>query len=130
MTQDERIAATTLREALMRCGALAISDRADGCVPKSRALRIREIAHRTCWPEDAADVPAEDAEMWCERCGRRHGVVWFAPSEVWNAVMREGVRANPDEFGFCCPICFMQLADERGVGTTIWEVLPEVIHAD
>lgn len=77
-----------------------------------------------------ADVPAEFAEMWCERCGRRHGVVWFAPSEVWNAVMREGDRGKPDEFGFCCPICFMQLADERGVGTTIWEVRPEVIRAD
>lgn len=43
-----------LREALMRCGALAISDRADGCVPRSRALRIREIAYRMCWPEEHA----------------------------------------------------------------------------
>jgi len=72
-----------------------------------------------------ADVPAEDAEMWCERCGRRHGVVWFAPSDIWNAVMREGDRGNPDEFGFCCPLCFMQLAEARGIVPTAWEVRPE-----
>lgn len=72
-------------------------------------------------------VPAEDAEMWCERCGRRHGVVWFAPSEIWNAVMREGDRGKPDEYGMCCPICFMQLADERGVGSGMWEVRAEYV---
>lgn len=68
------------------------------------------------------DVPSEDAEMWCDRCGRRHGVVWCAPSDLWNAVMREGDRGKPDEFGFCCPTCFMVLADERGVGNGMWDV--------
>ena len=43
-----------LREALMRCGSLAVSERADGCLPKSRALKIREIALATCWPEEAS----------------------------------------------------------------------------
>jgi hypothetical protein len=42
------------REELMRCGALAISDRADGCINKTIALRIREIAYRSCWPDDQA----------------------------------------------------------------------------
>lgn len=64
----------------------------------------------------------EDAEMWCDRCERRHGVVWCAPSDLWNLVMREGDRGKPDEFNFCCPICFMQLADERGVGNRMWDV--------
>lgn len=64
----------------------------------------------------------EDAEMWCDRCKRRHGVVWSAPSDLWNLVMRAGDRGKPDEFGFCCPICFMQLADERGVGNLMWDV--------
>lgn len=66
--------------------------------------------------------------MWCGRCDRRHGVVWFAPSDVWNAVMRGGERGKADEFGFCCPTCFMQLADERGVGNLMWEVRPEVLE--
>ncbi len=72
-----------------------------------------------------ADVPDEDAEMWCERCGVRHGVVWFAPSDLWNTVMRDGDRGKPDEFAFCCPLCFMQLADER-LGPLIFEVRQEV----
>lgn len=63
-------------------------------------------------------------EMVCDRCQRRHGVVWFAPSDIWNAVMREGDRANADEYGFCCPICFMTLAKERGVTTSGWLVCP------
>jgi hypothetical protein len=70
-------------------------------------------------PDQARD------EMVCDRCKRRHGVVWFAPSDVWNAVMREGDRGKPDEFSFCCPICFIQLADERGIKSTGWCVSPE-----
>ena len=41
-----------LREELMRVGLLAVSDRQDGCISKATALRIRELAHRACWPED------------------------------------------------------------------------------
>src|SRR6266542_3221173 len=63
-------------------------------------------------------------EMICDRCERRHGVVWFAPSDLWNTVMRKGDRGNPDEFSFCCPMCFMALAEERGVSTPGWLVTP------
>jgi hypothetical protein len=64
-------------------------------------------------------------EMTCDCCGRRHGVVWFAPSDIWNAVMRGGDRANPDEFPFCCPECFIHLAEQRGVKAKGWLVTPE-----
>lgn len=40
------------REQLMRVGLLAVSDRVDGCVPAAVAIRIRTIAHATCWPGD------------------------------------------------------------------------------
>jgi len=40
-----------LREELMRCGSLAVSPRIDGSLGKLAALQIREIAHRTCWPD-------------------------------------------------------------------------------
>lgn len=73
------------------------------------------------------EASSDDAEMWCDRCRRRHGVVWFAPSEIWNAVMRDGDRGNPDEFGFCCPTCFMQLADDRRIGNHMWKIAPEVL---
>jgi hypothetical protein len=70
-------------------------------------------------PDD--DSEDEGDEMVCDRCTRRHGVVWFAPSDIWNAVMR---RDGVDEFPFCCPACFMALAGERGVATTGWLVTP------
>ncbi len=41
-----------MREELMRCGSLAVSNRVDGCVPKARADQIRRIVYRTCWPEE------------------------------------------------------------------------------
>ena len=63
-------------------------------------------------------------EMVCDRCHRRHDCVWFAPSDVWNRVMRGGDQAAGDEFPFCCPICFIQLAEERGVETAGWLVTP------
>jgi hypothetical protein len=43
-----------LREDLLRCGALAVSDRVDGRLSKTQADQIRQIAHRACWPEDTA----------------------------------------------------------------------------
>lgn len=64
-------------------------------------------------------------EAVCDRCGLRHGVVWFAPNDLWNAVMRGGERGNPDEFGFCCPLCFMRLAEER-IGPMVFKVGQEV----
>jgi hypothetical protein len=63
-------------------------------------------------------------EMICDCCQRLHGVVWFAPSDVWNLTMRDGDRGNPDRYSFCCPICFMRLAEEAGVKTTGWLVTP------
>ena len=70
----------------------------------------------------------EADEMVCDRCGQRHGVVWSVPSDVWNAVMRDGDRANPDTYGFCCPTCFMQLADDRQVGVGMWVIAPDPLR--
>jgi len=39
--------------------------------------------------------------------------------------MRDGDRGNADRYPFCCPICFMRLAEEAGVETTGWLVTPE-----
>ena len=40
-----------MREDLMRCGSLAVSDRLDGSLGKRRADRITEIVWAACWPE-------------------------------------------------------------------------------
>lgn len=46
-----RLSVTNMREDLMRVGLLAVSDRADGCVPRANGLRIREIVSARCWPQ-------------------------------------------------------------------------------
>lgn len=85
--------------------------------------RMSDVERSGSEPE-ARVVDQVSDEMVCDRCKRRHGVVWFAPSDIWNAVMRGGDRSQPDEFCFCCPICFMALAQERGVTTSGWLVTP------
>jgi hypothetical protein len=80
-----------LRESLMRCGLLAVSERQDGCISRSTAARIREIAHRACSPNDDemansnmsgfVQPPEADADVChftrCPTCGQ--------PVSVWSA---------------------------------------------
>lgn len=46
---------------------------------------------------------AERRELLCEDCNREY-VVWYAPNEVWNKVMRPQ-GSTPNE-PFLCPSCF------------------------
>lgn len=62
--------------------------------------------------------------MRCDRCGNHHGIVWFAPSDIWNEVMRPGYLAGDDLYGFCCPNCFMQLAESEMPRHPGWMVIP------
>ncbi len=60
----------------------------------------------------AGAIPGAEA---CERCGHQNGV-WFAPSPLWNAVMRGGCINGEPIFGdMVCAACFITLAEERGV---------------
>jgi len=58
----------------------------------------------------------------CARCGHVNNVPWFAPSPLWNQV----VRAN-NHSEMLCPMCFMKLAEESGVKTTGWQLIPEAV---
>jgi hypothetical protein len=70
-----------------------------------------------------ADTSDDEREQ-CQVCGRGYAV-WFAPSDLWNAVMRGGVRANPDEVAFICPTCFCLDAETKGILPTAWCVSQE-----
>ncbi len=51
----------------------------------------------------------------CKRCGRGN-TLWFAPSPLWNAVMRGGsIEGDPIYGDLVCATCFMTLAEERGI---------------
>lgn len=50
-------------------------------------------------------------EGYCHRCGGKNLLNWTADNDVWNAVMR---KDGSDLFdGIVCPICFVQLAEEK-----------------
>lgn len=49
----------------------------------------------------------EHPEAFCQQC-RRRNVVWFAPSDIWNATMGGGQ-------GILCPVCFIEAAERAGL---------------
>lgn len=57
-------------------------------------------------------------EHFCDECGREN-VVWFAPNDLWNRVVRE---RNLKEI--LCPVCFIKHAEEIGI-CEIWKVAPD-----
>lgn len=51
----------------------------------------------------------------CRRCGGPN-FIWFAPSPLWNLVMRENDINGRIQFAdLVCAGCFMQIAAELGV---------------
>lgn len=54
--------------------------------------------------------------------------MWCAPSPLWNAVMRGGSVNGVEEFdGIVCPVCFAQLAEQRGIAS-VWRLSAEQVH--
>lgn len=62
-------------------------------------------------------------ELLCQRCHREYAC-WFAPSEIWNSVIREHGGDSGGVDHFLCPACFTTLAKERGFDVA-WMVAPE-----
>lgn len=82
-------------------------DEGDG-LPKS-AARMREIAdelERLRKLEGTDDHP----EHRCDRCGGRNINSWCVDSDIWNQVA--------GDFSILCPICFSELAAEKGMKST------------
>lgn len=66
-------------------------------------------------------IEAGHPEAVCEECGCKN-VTWFAPSDIWNAVVRTLYR-NPDPM--LCPTCFIRRAEAAGYNADPWKVAPE-----
>ncbi len=62
---------------------------------------------------------ASPRELLCEDCDHEY-VVWFAPNDLWNRVVRAKYadRSEP----FLCPTCFTVRCDADGVEYTAFEV--------
>lgn len=52
-------------------------------------------------------------EFYCHRCGGRNLINWCADNDIWNTVMR-GHKNEYELFdGIVCPICFVELAENK-----------------
>lgn len=65
----------------------------------------------------APEIPKREN---CAHCGRDYPI-WYAPSPLWNAVMRRP-DVNLEDLGFCCPDCFIRFADKTEIGPKFWFV--------
>lgn len=74
------------------------------------AEQVRQVMYQR-------DKAGDDPTNACRDCGIDNPV-WFAPNEVWNAVMG-------DHTGFLCPRCFIVRAEASGLVPTAWVLTPE-----
>lgn len=71
----------------------------------------------------------DNPEDRCHRCGGPN-VVWFAPSPLWNQVMRGGsINGVAPWSGIVCPTCFVQLAEAAGVAS-MWRLSAEKVNVE
>ena len=75
--------------------------------------------------EDTADpwLASGHPEAQCQRCDGPNVWSWFAPSPLWNAVMRDP-ETGDDAYGIVCPVCFAELAALKGIGGSVIDGLP------
>jgi len=70
----------------------------------------------------AADMKDAGPEATCRRCFSPN-VIWHAPNELWNRVMRKDGEGSEPYGGIVCPTCFIRLAVMDGVDA-IWQLQP------
>jgi hypothetical protein len=61
-------------------------------------------------------------ESTCHKCGGPN-CTWFVKSELWNRIVRS--HGEPE---ILCPVCFVALAEARGVTPPAWELVPESLE--
>lgn len=56
-------------------------------------------------------------ENYCHLCGGKN-IIWYADNELWNEVVDK-----PELI--CCPLCFVKLAENKGIVPTAWRLSRE-----
>jgi hypothetical protein len=71
-------------------------------------------------PEDKMKDTAALRECLCQVCDQEYPV-WYAPNELWNAVMRypDGREAS-EKIHFVCINCFTKEAEQLGIEPPAW----------
>lgn len=65
-------------------------------------------------------------ESVCGRC-RGPNRVWWAPSPLWNQVMRGGDIGGAEAWGIICPTCFVVLAEQQGIAE-FWKLTAQRVN--
>lgn len=65
-------------------------------------------------------------EDYCHLCGGRNLRAWYVGNELWNKVVGE-------EITILCPICFVEIAEKKGITPTAWCLsregdAPNILH--
>lgn len=107
------IDAADAREAIPVGGALETNPSPSG---RSRTEPSGRLSPEGSGPVGVGPHP----ESKCERCGGPN-FTWFAPNEIWNAVM-------PDA-DIVCPVCFTSEAALKGFDKDAWRLAPEFHEA-
>lgn len=72
-----------------------------------------------------APLSEEDhPESHCQKCGGPN-IVWFAASDLWNRVVGE-----EEECSILCPICFVEMAEAKGIKPPAWQVVKEATESE
>lgn len=83
-------------------------------------------------PVDGTEGYPREGEYVCRRCNGRNMCDgrWVAPSPLWNAVMRGGSINGEWKYNeIICPLCFVELAEERGIATG-WRLTATEINVE
>lgn len=56
-------------------------------------------------------------EDYCHLCNGPN-ITWFADNDLWNKVVA-------DKGLICCPICFVKMAEAKGICPTAWRLREE-----
>ena len=63
----------------------------------------------------------EHPENWCHLCGGKN-INWYADNDLWNEVIPSDMKPSSQ---IICPICFVKLAEKKGIILTAWRLSKE-----
>ena len=109
---DKRLAKPLFGEARsLLLKAMDNSANVDDAIDKYKGLkeRIKEL-----------EGDKEHPENYCHLCGGKN-ISWYVDNELWNEVTKSEVIPG----GICCPLCFVKLAEKKGIKPTAWRLSRE-----
>ncbi len=62
----------------------------------------------------------EHPENYCHLCGGKN-ISWYVDNELWNEVTKSEIIPG----GICCPLCFVKMAEKKGIKPPAWRLSRE-----